>query len=263
VATMRVLALGAHPDDIEINCAGTLRLLAGAGIEIHVATMTLGDCGSRELSAKDISAQRRIEAENACALLGARYHYAGSSDFSIFNDDGHNRRVTALFRSVAPNIVITHSPVDYLLDHESTSTLGRNACFCAPTPNYDTSAHSPAGPIDHVPHLYYFDPMEGMDIFGKPVVPEFYVDISGVMDFKRGMLAQHKSQRDWLRKHHGVDDYLNSMQAWSAARAAEVTHLGHEAAYAEAFRQHRGHAYPQDNVLQAVLKNLVVVNPSY
>lgn len=259
-----VLALGAHPDDVEINCSGTLRQLQKLGMEIHVATMSLGDCGSCELSREAIARKRRAEAEQACALLGSSYHYVGSSDFCIFNDDAHNRKVAALLRDVAPHIVFTHSPADYLLDHETTSTLGRNACFYAPVSNYDTSQYTKAEPIHHVPHLFYCDGMEGIDIFGKRVTPEFYVDVSTEIDFKLEMLARHVSQREWLLAHHGMDDYLASMQSWAAVRGAEAASAtGRKVGFAEAFRQHRGHAYPCTNLLQELLGDRVIPNPSY
>src|SRR5512133_3138532 len=98
-AHLRVaLAVGAHPDDAEISCAGTLKVLQDAGYAIHIATMTLGDCGSKDMTADEVRRVRRAEAEDACGRLGAAYHYAGAQDFSIFNDDVHNRRVTALVR---------------------------------------------------------------------------------------------------------------------------------------------------------------------
>jgi LmbE family N-acetylglucosaminyl deacetylase len=264
VKARSVLALAAHPDDVEINCSGTLKQLHGLGIEIHIATMSLGDCGSHDLSREAIARKRRLEAETACALLGATFYYVGSSDFCIFNDDTHNRRVTALLRDVLPDIVFTHPPADYLVDHETTSTLGRNACFYAPVSNYCTSPYTNAGPIPHVPHLFYFDGMQGIDIFGKRVVPEFYVDISGEIGFKSEMLARHASQREWLLTHHGMDDYLVSMQSWAALRGEEATGAGgRKVTFAEGFRQHRGHAYPSNNLLAELLNDRVILNPFY
>lgn len=259
----RVLAIGAHPDDIEISCSGTLRLLGCLGIELHIATITLGDCGSQTLSSEEISAVRRNEAETACALLGAPYYYVGSSDFCIFNDDEHNRRITSLIRRVVPDMVFTHPPQDYLVDHETTSTLVRNACFYAPVPNYDTSPISSAGSTRRIPHLYYFDAIGGTDIFGKAVTPELYVDVSDVMEFRVKMLSQHKSQREWLGKHHAVDDYLQTMQSWAALRGQQASGIRRNIACAEAFRQHRGHAYPESNLLQEWLGERAIVNPSY
>lgn len=179
-----VLALGAHPDDVEICCAGTLKLLRSLGYSIHIATMTLGDCGSAVLSAEEIRQVRRREAEAAAAMLPALHHYAGSHDFSIFHDDIHNRRVTALVREVSPVLVLTHGPLDYISDHEITSRLVRNACFYAPARNYDTSALSQAVPIPAIPHLYYWDSMEGIDLLGRPTPVQMLVDISEQIDFK-------------------------------------------------------------------------------
>ncbi len=270
-----VLAVGAHPDDVEINCAGTLKALQDIGCAIHVATMTLGDCGSMQLPSDEISCMRRAEAEEACRILGARYHYVGSRDFCIFNDDVHNRRTTALLREVTPQIVLTHSPGDYMLDHDNTSVLVRNACFYAPAPNYDCSRFGAAPALKTIPYLYYWDVMEGVDIFGKRVTPGFYVDVSGEMELKSRMLAAHRSQREWLQVQHGMDEYLDTMRGWAAARGREASaitgppargkrgYAGRAVSYAEAFRQHLGHAYPRDNILAALLPSRVVGNADY
>jgi hypothetical protein len=68
------------------------------------------------------------------------------------------------------------------------------------------------------------------------------------LETKADMLAAHASQRDWLFKHHGMDHYVQAMRDWNAlrGRAAGV-------AFAEGFRQHLGHGYPQDNLLGRVL----------
>lgn len=219
------LAVGAHPDDVEISCAGTLKALQDAGYAVHIATMSLGDCGSKEISSDKLRSQRRAEAEAACRILGAKHHYVGSHDFSIFNDDSHNRRVTALLREVAPQIVFTHSPADYMLDHDNTSALVRNACFQAPAPNYDCSQFGTARAIIAIPHLYYWDVMEGVNIFGKSVVPALYVDITGEMEFKSEMLAEHRSQREWLRAQHGIDEYLDTMRHWGGRRGQEAADI--------------------------------------
>jgi len=268
--TRVVLAVGAHPDDVEISCAGTLKALQDVGFKIHIATMSLGDCGSKVISAQELRRQRRAEAEEACRILGATYHYVGSHDFSIFSDDGHNRRMTALMREVDPDIVLTHSPGDYILDHDNTSTLVRNACFYAPATNYDCSQFSQAPTKQSIPHLYYWDVMEGIDIFGKRVAPEFYFDITGEMELKSEMLAAHRSQREWLRAQHGMDEYLESMRKWGSYRGDEAELLRsmggaptQRIVYAETFRQHLGHAYPQDNIVAEVLPTRVVINPSY
>ena len=89
----RVLAVGAHPDDVELLCSGTLLLLKEIGCELCVATMSLGDCGSIEHPGSEMRLIRRREAEKSCRLLSASYHYVGFSDFGLFNNDEGNRRI--------------------------------------------------------------------------------------------------------------------------------------------------------------------------
>jgi LmbE family N-acetylglucosaminyl deacetylase len=259
----RVLAIGAHPDDVEIMCSGTLFVLRQLGQEIHVASLTLGDCGTVKLSAEETRCIRHREAIKACEQLNATYHCAGFDDLCIFNDDNANRRVTALLREVDPSVVITHSPSDYMSDHESTSLLVRNACFNASIRNYETKLGTATCTLK-IPYLYYAQPMEGKDIFGKTVTPQFYVNVSGVMNQKLEMLACHESQRNWLRAHHGMDEYLESTRRFNSSlgqRASIVS--GKPISYAEGFRQHRGHAYPDDNVITTFLAKNVVTEPGY
>lgn len=260
----RILAVGAHPDDVEIMCSGTLFALRQIGYEIHLASMTLGDCGSIKLSPEEISNIRHGEAVNACKVLGATYHHAGFSDLCIFNDDNANRRVTALLRELNPWIVITHSPQDYMSDHEMTSLLVRNACFYAPVPNYKTRGLTNAVHIPVIPYLYYAQPIENIDLFGKKITPQFYVDVSGLIEQKTEMLSCHESQRNWLRAHHGMDEYIESMRLWNASLAEKAAKIsGKPIRYAEAFRQHRGHAFPKDNILAALLEESVVPETDY
>jgi LmbE family N-acetylglucosaminyl deacetylase len=246
---IRVLAIHAHPDDVEFQCAGTLALLKQAGCQITIATMTAGDCGSAELGPEEIAAVRRREAKAAADLLGADYMCLEFKDLLIAVNDDARRRVTEALRRARPDIVLTAPPADYMSDHEFTSRLVRDAAFAAPIRNFATHQWEPAPPIAHVPHLYYVDAIEGIDPFGQPVTPEFYVDISATIDLKRRMLACHESQRGWLLKQHGIDEYLNKMEEWSRRRGGEIGKP-----YAEAFRQHRGHPYPQSNMLLELVR---------
>jgi LmbE family N-acetylglucosaminyl deacetylase len=244
----RVLAIHAHPDDVEIQCAGTLALLASRGCHITIATMTPGDCGSAELDAEAIARVRREEARAAARRIGADYVCLEFRDLAVFPDDDARRRVTEALRRARPEIILTAPPVDYLVDHEATSALVRDACFAAPIPNYATRQWEPAAPLARIPHLYFVDPLEGVDRDGRPVAPDFHVDVTESFATKRAMLACHASQREWLLKHHGIDEYLNSMENWSRRRGAEI---GVE--HAEGFRQYVGHAYPHDNLLLDLL----------
>lgn len=250
MAAVRVLSFLAHPDDAEFVCAGTLaRLKKEAGCEIVIATATSGDCGSISHRPEEIARIRHAEAKAAADLLGAEYYCAGSLDLLIVYDAPTIRAFVEVVRKARPDIVITHSPSDYMVDHEMTSRLVRTACFSAPAPNFLTGDINPAPALAAVPHLYYADATEQKDIFGNPVLPSFVVDISEQMDLKVQMLCCHASQREWLRAHHKMDHYVEMMKHGSAARGKTAGH-----AYGEGFRQHLGHGYPQDNRIAELLK---------
>ena len=243
-----VLAIHAHPDDVEIQCAGTLGLLKQLGCPITIATMTPGDCGSAEYSPEEISRIRRGEAKQAADMLGADYICLEFRDLSIVVDNLSRRRVTEVLRKVRPDIVMTAPPVDYMSDHEFTSRLVRDAFFAAPAPNYDTEVPDPAPALDHIPHLYYVDPITGADLYGEPIPTDFVVDVSQTFEQKIAMLACHESQRNWLRRQHGLDEYLEGCRRWSQGRGSEIG-----TAFGEGFRQHVGHPYPHDNFLLELL----------
>jgi LmbE family N-acetylglucosaminyl deacetylase len=248
-----VLGVFAHPDDAEFLCAGTLlRLVRERGWQVHIATMTAGDCGSADRSPAEIGQVRRAEAARAAQMLGGRYHCLDERDLLVFYNERTLERVTRLLREVRPRMLLTHSPADYMLDHEVTSTIVRAAAFGAPIPNFVGDRGQP--PLDRIPHLYYCDPIEGKDALGRDVPPAFTVDISAAIDDKAALLACHASQRDWLLKHHGMDQYLQAMRDWSARRGQASG-----VAFAEGFRQHLGHSYPQGNLLGELLDGRRVV----
>jgi len=239
--TKRVLAVVSHPDDAEFLCAGTLALLSRVGWEVHITTMTAGDCGSKELSKEKISAIRKQEATNAAMIIDAEYQCLEFEDMYIAYDKPSILRVLTQLRKIRPKLVITMSPSCYLVDHEITSSLARTACFVAGMTNMDT----PGVPeLNYIPHLYYLDAIEGKDIYGHKIEPTTIVDITEVMDVKTDMLACHRSQREWLREHHGMDEYIISMKRQAAETGKKIG-----VSFAEGFRQHLGHAYPQSNLL--------------
>ncbi len=238
-------------------CAGTLLHLAGPGSSLSVVTLTPGDCGSQRLDRRAIGALRRREAAEACRLLGADYRCLDFEDFNIMYDVPSLRRVTALLREIRPAVVLTHPPADYLIDHENTSRLVRSACFAAPVPNYAAPGDHPA--LDAIPALVYWSPVDGIDIFGDPAPVHFFVDISEVMERKAAMLAAHSSQREWLREHHGVDEYLEMMRRWAGEAGRQASAVARRpVAYAEAFRIHRGHPYPPPDALFQRLGNRLI-----
>jgi LmbE family N-acetylglucosaminyl deacetylase len=242
---VRILAIHAHPDDVEILAGGTLVRLATAGYSIAIVTMTPGDCGSAVHRPEEIAAIRRREAAAAAALIGAEYRCAEFRDLAIFNDDASRRRVTELLREIAPEVVLTASPADYHCDHEATSALVHDACFAASAPNYATGT---AAPLERIPHLYFMDATSATDRDGRPQTADFYVDVASTFAVKRAMLGCHESQRAWLQRQHSIDDYLETMERWTRS-------VGRRAGceFAEGFRRYKGHPYPQSPVLEELL----------
>jgi len=245
---MRVLAVGAHPDDVEFLMAGTLTLLRQRGFNISIATVATGDMGSMKMRNQEIASKRFQEATSAARVLDASYECLGESDLHIVFDNPTRFKVTELIRRAEPDIVFTHSPQDYMKDHELTADLVWDACFNASVPNYFTNQPDPARPTKKTPYLFYADALGGRNRFGKRIIPHFYVDITSVITIKKKMLAKHRSQRLWLRVQHGVDEYMITMRNWASERGKEVG-----AGYAEAFSQHRSHPFPSGNILKNYL----------
>ncbi|HEY2355960.1 MAG TPA: PIG-L family deacetylase, partial [Phenylobacterium sp.] len=237
-----VLAVHAHPDDIEHLAAGALAMLAARGHTIRVATLTAGECGSADTDLAATARIRKAEAAAAAALIGAEYRCADLPDLGVFNDDASRRAVTELIRWARADVVIAASPADYHPDHEAASQLTRDACFAASVPNYRTGA---ATPLEAIPHLYFMDPIGGRDRQGARIVPDFGVDISDGFAMKRQMLACHASQAAWVARQHGISDHLASMEAWSARRGRDFGRP-----LAEGFRQYRHEPYPKTPLLQ-------------
>ena len=240
-----ILAIHAHPDDIETLAAGTLALLAARGHALCIVTATAGDLGSTTHDREEAARVRRAEARASADLIGAAYRCADLPDFGVFNDDICRRAITEMVRWAAPDIVLTASPQDYHPDHEAVSVLARDACFAAPISNYATGD---APILRAIPHLYFMDPIGGRAREGERIKPDFGANIAAVIETKKSMLAKHESQFGWVAKQHDVPDAVQSMVAWAARRGRDFA-----VEYAEGFRHYRGHPFPRTPMLQDLL----------
>jgi LmbE family N-acetylglucosaminyl deacetylase len=184
-----VLAVGAHPDDVEFMCSGTLKLLKDRGYRVHIGVVANGDCGSSELDRDGISRVRRQEALEAASFLRAELHPLGEQDLVFDFEDRTRKKMTELVREVDPILVFTHPHQDYIWDHETTSRLVRAACFAASVPNYYTDAVTSFPRTSRIPWLYYWAPLEGFGITGDFVEQRVHVDVSSVIEFKAEMLS--------------------------------------------------------------------------
>lgn len=244
-----VLGIFAHPDDAEIICAGTLSLLRNLGWSVHIATMAKGDKGTYSHSREEISRVRKAEATNAAEVIGATYHCLEFEDLYVFYNRETINRTTALLRKIRPSVVFTASPDDYMIDHETTSKIVQTACFSTGIKNLEINEEL----YEPMPYLYYCDPLEGKDKMGEPVTPSIFINIASEILTKEKMLSCHKSQEHWLLTHQ-FSEYVESMKRFAQQRGKEAGFK-----YAEGFRQHHGHGYPQNNILKEVLGDFVIV----
>ena len=119
---MRVLAIGAHPDDVEHLCAGTLALYAAEGADITIAIATRGDIGSRTGICDSIALLRRQEAEASAALIGARVIWMGFDDELLLNDRPTLLAFVDAIREARPDVMFLLSERDYHRDHRIAGT---------------------------------------------------------------------------------------------------------------------------------------------
>ncbi|EMI44058.1 PIG-L deacetylase family protein [Rhodopirellula sp. SWK7] len=235
------LAFMAHPDDAEISCGGTLIRLRKLGWEVHITSVTAGDCGSMFEGPEETAKTRREEGTRAAELIGATFHTLNEPDGRLVYDREALQKSIDLFRRVAPTLVITMPLADYHADHEITGQLGRAASFVYAAPN---ASQEPLIDGSQVPYLYYCDGHAGVDRLGVPINPSTYVEVTEQLDSKIEMLSCHASQLEWLRAHNGIDEYLVATRQHSHARGGDIG-----VSAAEAFVQHRGHGHPADDLL--------------
>ncbi len=248
-------AIAAHPDDVEFAMAGTLMLLRDAGYEIHLMNMTNGCCGTTEYDAATISRMRREEAMAAADYAGAVYHESFCDDLAIFYDKPTLARVAAVVREVAPEIVLTHSPADYMEDHMNASRLAVTAAFVRGMPNYVTDP--PRSAVDGNVTVYHAQPYSHHDPLGQLVHPDMYIDVTDVLERKCEMLGRHTSQRQWLDDSQGLDCYLQTLKDLDR----QCGDMSGKFQYAEGWRRHLhlGFCEKEDDPLRDALQDRTIM----
>ncbi|MDQ7876549.1 PIG-L deacetylase family protein [Microbacterium sp. QXD-8] len=219
---MRVLAVGAHPDDVDLLCAGTLARYAAAGHDVMIAIATNGDVGSPTLRRDQIAKIRHQEARASAAVIGADLVWMGFEDEWLFNDRPTRTTFIDMLRRTRPDIVLAHSPHDYHPDHRIAGQLVIDAQIPSAVRLVETA--EPA--LDAIPRVYTMDTIGHT---GPP--PQLFVDITSTIDVKERMLRAHVSQETWLSHIYGME-YVAFMRQQGAVRAA-----GCGSAYAEGFTE--------------------------
>ncbi len=204
-----VLAIVAHPDDIEFVMAGTLILLAERGWNTHYFDIANGCYGSMTMDREETAQIRLGEARAAAELLGATFYPPICNDLDIQYNCENLAKVLAVVRQANPTIVLTHSPVDYMEDHEIACRLAVTATFGKNMPNFcSTPDVLPCtGPVA----VYHAQPHGNQTPVGDPVVPQLFVDLVPVMAKKREMLECHRSQQTWLDTTQAMSSYAETM----------------------------------------------------
>ena len=245
-----IFAIAAHPDDIELMMGGTLFRLKEAGCEIHYMNVANGCCGTDRHEIDEIVDIRRQESKDACEYLGAVFHDSLVNDLEIFYEKKLISRLCSIIRQVAPDIILTQYPDEYMEDHSNTCRTVVTAGFCRGMKNFPVEPD--IKPVSKPVTLYHSLPYGLTDPLRRPVLADYYVDVTPFIENKAEMLAKHKSQKDWLDVSQGLDAYLVTMKEMSA----EVGKLSGQFDYAEGWIQHShlGFCGKDDNPLAELLK---------
>lgn len=194
---MNVLAIGCHPDDLEIGCFGTLARFVKEGHHVTACHITNGDLGHVEIEPPELRVIRNKEAENAAKVIGAEAVTLDTGDLTVDSmNEELNRELLRIIRDVKPDLIISHTPQDYMRDHVETGAMAFRTSFQA-TVKHKYPAYSATA---RVAPLYYMDTLAGVNFN-----PTEYVDISEVIELKLEALACHESQIVWMKDHDGID----------------------------------------------------------
>jgi N-acetylglucosamine malate deacetylase 1 len=226
-----VLAIGAHPDDIEFMMGGTLVLLGRAGCETHYMSVASGSCGSSVHGAGELRVIRRQEAESAARILGARHHVSLVDDLEVLYEMRTIRRLAAVMREVRPEILLVPSPEDYMEDHVNTARLAVTAAFARGMRNFRT--RPPRVPVAADVTVYHAMPHGLKDPLRRRIWPGAYVDVTSVRQEKEAALAAHRSQHDWLAASQKMSGPLREMEGF----AKEVGRMSGRFERAEGWRR--------------------------
>jgi LmbE family N-acetylglucosaminyl deacetylase len=254
-----VIAIGAHPDDIEFFMAGTLVLLGRAGYETHYLSVAGGDCGSTKQGPRETRRIRRGEAMRAARILGAHYHESFCKDMEILYTLPSLRRLAAIIREVKPTIVLTHPPVDYMEDHTNTYRLAVSAAFAHAMPNFRSVPAKRTAEYDLT--IYHAMPLSLGDPLRRKVMPGLFVNTTSTIDLQLKALAEHKSQQDWLETTQG----LGSLSSRLTRMARELGRLCGRFKFAEGWRRHLHYGFSGKEVdpLKDALGRSCLINKAF
>lgn len=178
-----ILAFGAHPDDVELGCAGTILAAVAEGKKVGIIDLTKGELGTR-----GTVAIRLKEAQEASKILGvAIRENVGMEDGFFKNDQEHQLAIIECIRKFQPTIVLCNAPEDRHPDHGRAASLVADACFLAGLSKIQTSHQGVAQAAWRPANVFHY-------IQSRNLLPSFVVDISAHMDKKMESILAHSSQ---------------------------------------------------------------------
>jgi LmbE family N-acetylglucosaminyl deacetylase len=201
---LKVCCIGAHPDDPESGCAGTLARYAQLGHLVRVVYLTRGERGIRDKSLEEAAGIRSLECRTACEGIGAKPVFFGQIDGATELNQTQVEAMSRLLAGQAPDVVFAHWPIDTHLDHQVASILAIRACLGLPQP----------------PRLFFFEVNTGSQSRG--FLPNTYVDVTPVLEKKRAALLAHVSQDGlgvWRRHHEPIGIWRGREAGVSMAEA--------------------------------------------
>jgi LmbE family N-acetylglucosaminyl deacetylase len=191
--------------------------------------------------------------------LGAQFHPSLVNDLEIFYDLKTLRRLTAVMREIGPEIVLTHSPHDYMEDHTNTCRLAVTAAFARGMPNFKTIPARRSG--DHETTVYHAMPHGLRDSLRRRITPGAFVNTVDAHQTKLAALGAQKSQQGWLDASQGMNSYLRTMEGMSR----EVGKMSKRFKLAEGWRRHLhlGFCAEDSDPLRDALGRNYLVNAKY
>ena len=228
-----ILAFGAHPDDIELGCGGTLIKHISLGNKVGIIDFTTGDLGTR-----GTSEIRLNEAQNAANLMGLSIRENLNFKDGFFqNDDLHKKALIKMIRKYQPEIVLTNAPSDRHPDHGRASQLTIDACFLSGLEKIDTKQD-----VWRPKAIYHY-------IQFNNLIPDFVVDISDHFNKKIEVVKQYKSQ--FYDPDSNEKDTIISSKSFLESIEYRAKDLGRQTFcdYAEGFISHQ---LPKVNLLNDI-----------
>ena len=189
---IRIIMIGAHPDDCDDDGGGTAALFAGMGYAVKFVSVTNGDAGHQLIGGKELAKRRFAEAQEAGKRLGVTYDVLDNHDGQLMPTLDVRLQIIKKIREWNADIVIAPRPNDYHPDHRYTGVLVQDAAYMVAVPN--VAPETPA--LKKNPLFLYFQ-----DRFQRPNAfrPDIAVDITSVFDKKVSALDAHVSQMyEWL-----------------------------------------------------------------